>query len=120
MLVPRLSWVDVLAWGGAILLGAVLVLPQPQVIEGIVDWVWLGQSQIDARDFGMLCDGSSDDTVAFNRAVTALRTGATKVLYLPRGGCMLDGPPNFSGLSGKSIVGFGVDGTILKNSRPDD
>jgi hypothetical protein len=46
------------------------------------------QDRIDARDFGVKCDGATDDTAAINTALNAV-TG--KHLYFPAGICLYSG-----------------------------
>lgn len=60
------------------------------------------------KRYGMVCDGTTDDTAAFAAARTA---GYGKLLVLPAGTCMID-PTTLS--SAISIQGQGIGKTILK------
>lgn len=72
------------------------------------------KDQIDARDFGVRCDGSTDDTAAINSLLTSK---AGKHIVLPAGNCLYDGGGvlgNGTLLSGNGRMGSaGSGGTRL-------
>lgn len=64
-----------------------------------------------ATDYGVVCNGSTDTTVALQNAINASRSGtAGKVLQMPDGGtCMLSNTITVTGVVGFALVGNGVE-----------
>ncbi len=69
-----------------------------------------------ARDFGILCDGVKDDTVALQNAFNALRS--YQALQLPAGTCKISKQVMLSTKSYVAVVGAGKDATILRAVDP--
>ena len=64
-----------------------------------------------ARDFGIMCDGVKDDTVALQNALNALRS--YQALELPPGRCKISRQLMIYRKSNVAVMGAGKDSTIL-------
>jgi hypothetical protein len=69
-----------------------------------------------ARDFGVACDGSKDDTVALQAALNAV--GPYQALQLPAGTCPTSHYVTFYGKSNVIVFGAGKDATIILAQDP--
>lgn len=78
---------------------------------------------INARDFGAICDGSNDDTIAINNAIVyanslAISGGGGGEVVLPPGVCMISRQPNTLSIALLNYVvlnGQGPDITTIKS-----
>jgi hypothetical protein len=72
---------------------------------------------ISVKDFGALCDGSTDDLAAFNAAITYTFTTPNfgGQILVPDGTCVVSGPINWTG-SGISLVGNGPNSSRIKTT----
>jgi len=69
-----------------------------------------------ARDFGIMCDGVKDDTVALQNALKALRS--YQALQLPAGSCLISKHLMLASKSFVAVLGAGKDATILLAKDP--
>jgi hypothetical protein len=69
-----------------------------------------------ARDFGIMCDGVKDDTVALQNALNSLRD--YQALQLPAGSCKISKQLMIYRKSNVAVVGAGKDSTILRAVDP--
>lgn len=75
---------------------------------GIVD----GGGQVtNVRAYGAVCNGSTDDSTAVSKALTAM--GSTGVLMFPEGTCVLSSTITLTGVKGLRLMGAGPYVTIL-------
>jgi len=69
-----------------------------------------------ARDFGIVCDGVTDDTAALQNALNGL--GAYQALQLPTGTCKTTKSVSLYGKANVIVAGAGMDQTILSAQTP--
>jgi hypothetical protein len=69
-----------------------------------------------ARDFGIACNGTKDDTIALQNALNAL--GERQALQLPAGTCLTSRQLRMSRKSNVAVVGAGMERTILQATDP--
>jgi len=55
---------------------------------------------VSVKDFGAKCDGSTDDSVAFNAAITAVNNAGGGTILIPAGTCVIDSQLNFPNSGG--------------------
>lgn len=74
---------------------------------------------LNATDFGAICDGVADDTVALQKAFDAADVSPVSKVYLPAGTCLYSAPlivgNDFPYYSHISIEGTGIDTTTLQH-----
>ena len=75
-----------------------------------------GYTVRDARDFGVACNGTKDDTIALQNALNAL--GERQALQLPAGNCLTTKQLRMSRKSNVAVVGAGMARTILRATDP--
>lgn len=73
------------------------------------DWVSI-------KDFGAIGDGSTNDTTAFQNAITAMNSGLFKSLWIPAGTYIVNGALSLTA-SGCAIAGDGMDVSIIKRTN---
>ncbi|MBS4052592.1 MAG: hypothetical protein KGZ69_15530 [Methylomonas sp.] len=66
-----------------------------------------------AAEYGIVCDGSTNDVSALNTALAAINTAGGGILNLPEGTCLLNGATNVTMKSKVLLKGAGIDATIL-------
>ena len=71
------------------------------------------QERMHAKDFGVKCDGMTDDTAALAKALGYARSHLPLTMYLPRGTCLYSTLGNLA-YSGLTIAGESHRETILK------
>ena len=69
-----------------------------------------------ARDFGIMCDGVKDDTVALQNALSSLK--GYQALQLPAGTCLTSKELKVYAKSNVLVAGAGKDSTILQAKDP--
>jgi hypothetical protein len=75
-----------------------------------------GFTAIYAANYGVKCDGVTDDTLALQSALNAL--SAYKALQLPTGTCVVSNILRVQSKTNVAVVGMGTANTIIKTTNP--
>lgn len=76
-------------------------------------WQDKASDWLNAKDFGVKCDGSTNDVSAINAAITAANSAGGGTVMLPKGTCIIGGS-SVTMASNVYLRGAGVGVTILK------
>jgi Pectate lyase superfamily protein len=87
---------------------------------GAISRTWTSKNQdvINAKDYGVLCDGATDDLANLNAAILAVNVDGGGTLYLPYGNCILSGTVTMR--ANVHIIGQGPTATYLTVSGTGD